>query len=804
MEIFKGGLFRAGYTGPTTQWGDTERDWGKDDAQRRKDAADLVEAKRVAALQNDLQDKKDRVQSTGSDTPAPPTILPGKAGHGKSELEKAQDAFDSMLKSLTPAIAMLEKFNEEMDTITRAQKAGAHSKGTLDMANAMKKSGASKSDVDTYVSGEYDRARAGVNDSMLESAGAVTAQAHAEKELSQEQEKLNALVKIGTETQGKYGITQAQATVAMDRSREALAADLDPFGHYIKNLDKENELLKLGSKAREIAVEMRKVEEEEIKRTGIPLTDQEIAQLKQKLELQQRERQEDANKNVGLQAWGNSFQDLGTEIGKIEQKIPDMLSDVWAKFVTTGKISIMEVTRELEADLMKTFSKEIMRQGMEALGIIKPSGSPGSDPNGSVLIGGAKTLLGAGSGGSLNGNGGGGEGPSLLSRGWNWLTGGSGNGGGGGGGGGGWVPSSSAPSASDWQDTTPSAADGGVGVLTQQTAMPVSYTTDASYSSAPSTSDWTSGGSDAGGTTDPYDVGGEMKSFSGTAATMGSSGNRSGGGGGALSGGMGFLPKVVNGVADLIGNGMKSLGGSTTPSLTSLRSGLAANTVVDPTTGIATASSQGYSTVRLPDGTVTATAPDGSTLHIAADGTRTTTAATSGGFFDNVETGFSNAGTAIWNGASNLVSDVGSGIGSIASGVGNGIETVASGVGDAFSSAADFFGGLFSEGGYSGQAVAHSLLPATAWANAPHYADGTENTSGGMPSILHPDEAVIPLSRGRKIPVDLGPNGQNGGQLPLNVTMHVTATDADSFMRSQGQIASKVGMALQRAQGRNG
>ncbi len=54
-------------------------------------------------------------------------------------------------------------------------------------------------------------------------------------------------------------------------------------------------------------------------------------------------------------------------------------------------------------------------------------------------------------------------------------------------------------------------------------------------------------------------------------------------------------------------------------------------------------------------------------------------------------------------------------------------------------------------------------VPTSAFNSAPHFRDGTANTSrfvskipnGGIPSILHPNEAVIPLSKGRTIPVSL-------------------------------------------------
>ncbi len=64
--------------------------------------------------------------------------------------------------------------------------------------------------------------------------------------------------------------------------------------------------------------------------------------------------------------------------------------------------------------------------------------------------------------------------------------------------------------------------------------------------------------------------------------------------------------------------------------------------------------------------------------------------------------------------------------------------------------------GAFSEGGYSDRSAPHRVpISPAAFANAPHYAEGTANTSG-IPAVLHPNEAVIPLSRGRKVPVELG------------------------------------------------
>lgn len=111
--------------------------------------------------------------------------------------------------------------------------------------------------------------------------------------------------------------------------------------------------------------------------------------------------------------------------------------------------------------------------------------------------------------------------------------------------------------------------------------------------------------------------------------------------------------------------------------------------------------------------------------------------------------------------------------------------------------------GIFREGGIVGNAVATGSMPVSAFVNAPHYAQGTPNTSGGHPAVLHDNEAVIPLSRGRKVPVELtgGVSGANGTVIHNNFT--VNTPDADSFRRSKQQIATDLHMAGARAFQRN-
>lgn len=66
-------------------------------------------------------------------------------------------------------------------------------------------------------------------------------------------------------------------------------------------------------------------------------------------------------------------------------------------------------------------------------------------------------------------------------------------------------------------------------------------------------------------------------------------------------------------------------------------------------------------------------------------------------------------------------------------------------------------------GGYATSMTDPMRVPSSAFAGAPHFAEGTANTSdlsrsirgGGIPAILHANEAVVPLPKGRSIPVDL-------------------------------------------------
>lgn len=99
--------------------------------------------------------------------------------------------------------------------------------------------------------------------------------------------------------------------------------------------------------------------------------------------------------------------------------------------------------------------------------------------------------------------------------------------------------------------------------------------------------------------------------------------------------------------------------------------------------------------------------------------------------------------------------------------------------------APSIFSGIYKEGGFSGSAVGGVHMSPSAFVNAPHYSEGTHNTSGGMPAVLHDNEAVIPLSRNRKVPIEM----KGGGGTHITQNYNISTPDANSFRKSKQQIA---------------
>lgn len=94
---------------------------------------------------------------------------------------------------------------------------------------------------------------------------------------------------------------------------------------------------------------------------------------------------------------------------------------------------------------------------------------------------------------------------------------------------------------------------------------------------------------------------------------------------------------------------------------------------------------------------------------------------------------------------------------------------------------------LFSGGGISHIGTSDKrAMTASAFSSAPHFAGGTANTSGyasstgdgGIPAVLHPNEAVVPLAGGGSIPISV--NGAGGaarsGPDPVTIQLQQLAT----------------------------
>lgn len=103
-------------------------------------------------------------------------------------------------------------------------------------------------------------------------------------------------------------------------------------------------------------------------------------------------------------------------------------------------------------------------------------------------------------------------------------------------------------------------------------------------------------------------------------------------------------------------------------------------------------------------------------------------------------------------------------------------------------------GPVFAEGGISDRPDRFAVRRAD-FDGAPRFQFGGRTDS--IPAFLSPNEAVVPLSRGRAIPVEM----QGGGGITVNFT--VNAQDAQSFAGSRDQILTDLGATLERARRRN-
>lgn len=108
------------------------------------------------------------------------------------------------------------------------------------------------------------------------------------------------------------------------------------------------------------------------------------------------------------------------------------------------------------------------------------------------------------------------------------------------------------------------------------------------------------------------------------------------------------------------------------------------------------------------------------------------------------------------------------------------------GIGSLFGS---IFGGIFHGGGISGHASMFRSVPMLAFAGAPRFAGGF--SPGEYPAILDESEAVVPLSGGRAIPVDI--RGADFAQQAQNINIQVITRDP------QTKVVYKPSRSQQRA-----
>ena len=95
--------------------------------------------------------------------------------------------------------------------------------------------------------------------------------------------------------------------------------------------------------------------------------------------------------------------------------------------------------------------------------------------------------------------------------------------------------------------------------------------------------------------------------------------------------------------------------------------------------------------------------------------------------------------------------------------------------------------GSYRKGGIVGAPRERVSVPVSAFINAPHFATGGLS-DGGIPSILHPGEAVVPLEGGA-IPVDLGDNSNaTSAQLLQMIAGGVNTLNQSTLMVRQGVL----------------
>jgi hypothetical protein len=125
-------------------------------------------------------------------------------------------------------------------------------------------------------------------------------------------------------------------------------------------------------------------------------------------------------------------------------------------------------------------------------------------------------------------------------------------------------------------------------------------------------------------------------------------------------------------------------------------------------------------------------------------------------------------------------------------GLGSLLGAGAEGAGSVIKSILGIFSSAGAEGGISTQLLGRKMVPMAAFANAKKFAQGgVTSGSDRIPALLSRNEAVVPLSRNRAIPIEGGPSGG-----VTNITFNIETQDAESFQQSRSQMLARVGSAV--------
>jgi len=101
----------------------------------------------------------------------------------------------------------------------------------------------------------------------------------------------------------------------------------------------------------------------------------------------------------------------------------------------------------------------------------------------------------------------------------------------------------------------------------------------------------------------------------------------------------------------------------------------------------------------------------------------------------------------------------------------------------------EIFSSIFHEGGVAGEAAPSRQVPAFVFAGAPRY-------HGGGIAGLKPDEVPAILQRGEEVVSRKDRQRRSAG---VNVVMHITTPDANSFRASQAQVSAEAARGINRA-----